>query len=110
MSKYFFHVRQPNLLIYCLYLLFASTVVTKSINCFVLENTKWSKQIAGANKHETPDNGTATTIHDGDDNNSNASTDFLPKISDDESNAGANKYSTSANDVTSMDDIEIGKY
>lgn len=108
MSKYFFHVRQPNLLTYCLYLLFASIVVTKSINCFVLENTKWSRQITAANKHEPSDNATATTIDDGNDNN--ASTDFLPKISDDDSKTDSNEYSTSANDVTSMDDIETGKY
>lgn len=108
MSKYFFHVRQPNLLTYCLYMLFAATIVTKSMNCFVLENTKRSRQIAGANQHEMSDNATATAIDDG--NDSNASTDFLPKISDDDSSVGDNKYSTSANDVTSMDDIETGKY
>lgn len=101
MSKIMFHTQQSNLLTYCVQLLLASTIVTKSINCFVLENTEWSRGIADAKS----DNATTTTI---DDSNGDVSTDFLP-IDDDNNNAD-DEYSTLANDATSLDDIETGKY
>lgn len=108
MSTYFFRVQQSNVLVHCLYLLLATTIVTKSINCFVLENTNWSTVLADANKYGISENTTTPTNDNGSSSSDNgdATMNFLPKISD-----TANiEYLISATDGTSMDDIETGKY
>lgn len=107
MLKSIFNVLQTNCLTYCLYLLLASTIVTKSINCFVLENTEWSTVIKDINTHGTSDNATTTTTID--DSTDDASTDLLRKLTEDTNNVG-NEHSAPANDVTLIDDIETGKY
>lgn len=105
MTKYFVSVQPSILLTYCLYLLLASSIVTKSINCFVLENSEWSTVIADTNRDEMPDNTTITTTEkSNDDSNGYTSTNFQLKASDND------EYSTLANDDTSMGDIETGKY
>lgn len=107
MLKSIFNVLQTNCLTYCLYLLLASTIVTKSINCFVLENTEWSTVISDINTHGTSDNSTTTTTID--DSTDDASTDLLRKLAED-INEAENGHSAPANDVASIDDIETGKY
>lgn len=120
MKKYSFHVQQSNVVTYCVHLLLVSTIVTKSINCFVLENTEWSTMIADTNRHESSDNVTTATIDDS--TGQKISTEFLPKITGDDddgddgndrnNNNADDEYSAlaKANDVTSMNDIETGKY
>lgn len=113
MSKYICDRRESNSLMNCICLLVVASLVTKSINCFVLDqqNTEWSTVAVATeetdiqpNRHETSNNVTNNTSMTGD----NILTDFLAKFIDND-NDDDNAHDGD-DDEYSMDDIETGKY